>query len=104
MYDMENLLLLIIESLELAVSTSLVHIIVKNIFIAKCHILSKLCPKGLFGILDRFFVCASYLFAVLANKAVILYCYHVSRFTGMTKTGCLRLNDCFQNCYNIPVH
>ena len=47
MYNMENLLLLIIESLELAVITSLVHIMMKNIFIAKCHILTKLCPKGL---------------------------------------------------------
>jgi len=48
----------------------------KNIVIAKCHILSKLCSKDLFGMLDRFFICASYLFAIFANKAV-MYCCHV---------------------------
>lgn len=101
---MEKLLLLIIESLELVVRTSLVHIIMKYIVIAKCHIITKLWPKDAFGMLDRFFICASYLFGILANKAVMLYCCHMSRFTGVTTTGCLRLNFCFQNGYNIPVH
>jgi len=101
---MEKLLLLIIESLELVVSTSLVHIIMKNIVIAKCHILTKLCSKDLFEMLDRFFDCASYLFAIFANKAVLLCCCHVFRYTGVTTAGCLRLNFCFQNGYNIPAH
>jgi hypothetical protein len=101
---MEKLLPLIIKSLELALNTSLVHIIMKNIVIAKCHIITKLYSKDLFGMLDRFFACASYLFGMLANKAVMLYCCHISRFTGVATTGCLRLNFCFQNGYNIPVH
>jgi hypothetical protein len=86
------------------VSTTLVHMVMKNIIIGKCYILTKLCPKYLFGMLDKFFICASYLFGTVANKAVMLYCCHVFRFTGVTTIGCLRPNFCFQNGYNIPVH
>jgi hypothetical protein len=100
----EKLLLLIIESLEVVAGTCLVHIIMKNIAIANCHIITELCPKDLFGMLDKFCICASYLFVILAIKAVMLCCYHISRFTGVATTGCLRLNFCFQNGYNIPVH
>jgi hypothetical protein len=76
----------------------------KNTVIAKCHIITKLCSTDLFWMLDRFFICGSYLFGILANKAVMLFCCHVSRFTVVARTGCLRLNFCFQNGYNIPVH
>jgi len=47
------------------------------------YILTKLYPKYLFGMLDRFFICASNLFAIVAYKAVMLYCCHVFRFTGV---------------------
>jgi hypothetical protein len=86
----KKLLLLIVGSLELAASTSVVHIIMKYI----------VC---LFGVLDKLFICASYLCAVLANTAV-MYCCYVSRFTGVTTTGCLRLHFFFQNGCSIPVH
>ena len=54
--------------------THLVDIILKNIFVAKCHIFTKFCDKGLFALLDRFFMGASYLFSALANKVLMLYC------------------------------
>ena len=58
---------------------------------------------ALLKMLDRFFICTSYLFGILANKEVMLYCCHVFRSTGVTTTECLRLNFFFQNGYNIPV-
>jgi hypothetical protein len=44
------------------------------------------------------FVCCT------CKQAVMLYCCHMSTFTGVATTGCLKLHFSFQSGYSIPVH